>query len=58
MIVVGLVSLLLSTVQHRQSMQALRAEYGKIVPGSVAAIVAGLFSLLGLLALASVLLQW
>ena len=32
MIVVGLVSLLLSTVQHRQSMQALRAEYGKIVP--------------------------
>ena len=39
-------------------MQALRAEYGKIVPGSVAAIVAGLFSILGLLALATVLLKW
>ena len=58
LIAMGLVSLLLATVQHRQSMQALRAEYGKIVPGSVAAIVAGLFSILGLLALASVLLQW
>ncbi len=40
-------------------MQALRAEYGgRIVPGSVAAMVAGLFSILGLLALATVLLQW
>ena len=58
LIAIGLVSLLLSTVQHRQSMQALRADYGKIVPGSVAAIVAGLFSILGLMALATVLLQW
>lgn len=58
LIAIGLVSLLLSTVQHRQSMRALRAEYGRIVPGSVAAIVSGLFSILGLLALATVLLQW
>ncbi len=59
MITIGLVSLLLSTVQHRQHMQALRAEYGsRIVPRSVAAVVAGLFSILGLLALAAVLLQW
>ena len=28
MITIGLVALLLSTVQHRQSMRALRAEYG------------------------------
>ena len=58
LIAVGLVSLLLSTAQHRQSMRALRVEYGRIVPVSVAAIVAGLFSILGLLALTSVLLRW
>jgi uncharacterized membrane protein YidH (DUF202 family) len=58
LIAIGLVSLLLSTVQHRQSMRALRAEYGRIVPASMAAIVAGLFAILGVLALATVLLQW
>ena len=58
MIAIGLVALLLSTAQHRQSMRALRAEYGRIVPWSVAAIVAGLFSILGVLALATVLLRW
>ena len=57
MIAIGLVSLLLSTVQHRQSMRALRAEYGGIVPASVAAIVAGLFTILGLLALVAVWLR-
>ena len=58
LIAIGLVSLLLSTVQHRQSMQALRAEYGRIVPGSVAAKVAALFSILGLVSLTAVLLHW
>ena len=58
MITIGLVALLLSTAQHRQSMRALRTEYGKTLPASVAAIVAGLFSILGLLALATVLLRW
>lgn len=57
MIAIGLVSLLLSTVQHRQSMRALRAEYGGIVPASVAAVVAALFSVLGLLALLAVWLR-
>ena len=33
LIAIGLVSLLLSTVQHRQSMQALRAEYGRSCQG-------------------------
>ncbi len=32
MITIGLVALLLSTAQHRQSMRALRAEYGRTVP--------------------------
>ena len=54
---VGLVALLLSTVQHRRSMRALRAEYGRIVPGSVAAIVAFLFTILGLVALVAVWLR-
>ena len=58
MIAIGLVALLLSTAQHRQSMRALRAEYGRIVPWSVAAIVAGLFSILGVLALTTVMLRW
>ena len=58
MITIGLVALLLSTLQHRQSRRALRTEYGQALPPSVAAIVAGLFSILGLLALATVVLRW
>ncbi len=57
MIAIGLVALLLSTIQHRQSMRALRAEYGALVPVSTSAIVAGLFSILGLLALIAVLFR-
>lgn len=57
MITIGLVSLLLSTFQHRQSMQRLRAEYGDVFPTSTAAVVAGLFSFLGLAALIVVLLH-
>jgi putative membrane protein len=58
MITIGLVALLLSTVQHRQSRRALRTDYGQTLPPSVAAIVAGLFAVLGLLALATVVLRW
>jgi putative membrane protein len=58
MIVIGLAALLLSTVQHRHSMQLMRQEYpGVPVPGSTAAIVAGVFSLLGLIALLAVIFQ-
>jgi putative membrane protein len=57
MIAIGLVALLLSTVQHRQSMRALRAEYGALVPVSTSAIVAVLFSILGLFALIAVLFR-
>jgi len=58
MIGTGLVALLMSTVQHRQSMQRLRAESGAvIVPVSIATVVAALFSILGVLAFLAVLFQ-
>jgi inner membrane protein YidH len=56
MIGIGLVALALSTLEHRQSMQALRAEFGHI-PTSTAAIAAALISLLGILAFAAVVLH-
>jgi len=55
---IGLLSLVLSAVQHRRSLQALRREYGDVVaPASTAGVVAGLFSVLGLLAFVAVLLR-
>jgi putative membrane protein len=56
MIAIGLVALLLSTVEHRQSMKAMRAEFGHI-PYSTAAVVAALISLLGILAFVAVVLR-
>ena len=56
MIVIGLVSLLLATIQHRQSMRLMRTEYGDM-PHSTAAVVAGMFSVPGLFALIVVLLR-
>jgi putative membrane protein len=56
MIATGLVALLLSTLEHRQSMRAMRAEFGH-VPTSTAAIVAALISLLGILAFVAVVLH-
>ena len=56
MIGTGRVALLLSTLEHRRSLQAMRAEFGHI-PGSTAAMVAALISLLGLLAFVAVLMR-
>ena len=53
MITIGLVSLALSTIQHRREMRALRHEFGT-VPYSTAAIVATLVAGMGLIALAVV----
>ena len=59
LIAVGLVALLLSTVQHRQSMQALRAEYRQDRARVRRRDSGGsLFTILGLVALAAVLLHW
>lgn len=56
MIVIGLVSLLLATLEHRRDTNALNAEY----PGgrrSLARVLAALISILGLLALCMVLFR-
>jgi putative membrane protein len=55
---IGLISLFMSTIQHRHSLRALREEYGHVVaPVSTSGVVAGLFAILGLLAFAAVWLR-
>ena len=56
MIVVGIVALVLATIQHRRDMKTLRAHYPE-VPYSLATILAGLMSLLGVLALFAVVFR-
>lgn len=56
MIVFGLVSLLMATLEHRRDLNALRAEYPDI-PRSLARVLAALISILGILALITVLLH-
>lgn len=50
LVCLGLVSLLLATIENRQSMRALRAEYAR-TQRSLAVMLAALISLLGVLAL-------
>ena len=54
MIGIGVLALIVTTIQHRRSMRALRAEFGDVLPPSVAPLVAGLVGMLGLIALVSV----
>jgi|SRR5947208_766916 len=56
MITFGLVSLAAGTVQHITSMRRLRAQY-PAVARSVAALLAGLISILGIVALAAVIFR-
>ncbi len=56
MISIGLAALVLSTIEHRRSMQAMRAEFG-VVPYSTAAIVSTLVSAMGIIALVVVVLR-
>lgn len=57
MIGIGLTALLLATIQHRRDRLGLQAEYGK-VPYSLAAVVASLVGILGVLGFLSVLLRF
>jgi putative membrane protein len=58
MILIGLVALVVATIQHTQSMRALRAEYhGVPVPYSLAAIMAILIGALGIVGLFSVIFR-
>lgn len=56
MITFGLVSLLAGTLQHVMSLRQLRAEY-PATPRSMAALLAGLVSILGLVALIAVIFR-
>jgi putative membrane protein len=56
MIGTGLLALLLSALEHRQSMKTLRATYGP-QPRSVSGVVAGLVSVMGLAAFVAVLFR-
>ena len=56
MILVGLVSLLIATLEHRRDLKALRAQYqGRTPP--MATVLAALVSVLGLVALVAVLFR-
>ena len=52
----GLFTLLLATISHRRTLHAFRVEYGD-VPYSLAAVLAGVLSLLGVLALFAVIFR-
>ena len=53
MIAIGVFALILAAIDHRRSLQALRAEYGP-VPYSIATVVAVVVGALGLIGLAAV----
>jgi putative membrane protein len=57
MIVFGLVCLLMATLEHRRDLNVLRAEYPELPPRSLARVLAALISVLGILALVTVLLR-
>jgi putative membrane protein len=56
MIGIGLTALIFATVEQRQNLGVLRAEYGSL-PRSTAAVVAGLVAILGMFGLLTVLLR-
>jgi putative membrane protein len=56
MISIGIVALVLATVQHRRDMQTLRKHHPE-VPYSLVTILAGLISLLGVAALLAVIFR-
>jgi len=56
MIGIGLLALLFATVQHRRDMVSLRAQYPG-VPYSLAAVLAGLLSILGVVAFVAVVFR-
>ena len=57
MIGIGIGSLVVATIQHRHDLHALRAEYGMLVPRSLATVTAGMIAALGLLLFFAVVLR-
>lgn len=56
MVSIGLLALILATLEHRRNMVSLRADYGP-VPHSIAATIGLLIAALGVVALAGVLFR-
>lgn len=56
MIGIGIIALVLATIQHRRDMQALRKHHPE-VPYSLVTVLAGLISLLGVAALLAVIFR-
>ena len=56
MIIIGLVSLVVATIQHRQSLTVMRAQYHD-VPYSLATVMAALIGLLGIVGLLSIVFR-
>jgi putative membrane protein len=56
LIIIGVVSLVISTVRHRHQLEMLKVEYQN-APASTAGIVAGLISVMGLLAILAVIFR-
>lgn len=57
MISIGIVALMIATIQHRRDMKALRAQHPE-VPQSMATILAALISLLGVISLLAVIFRF
>ena len=57
MIALGVGSLVMATLAHRRDMQSLRAQYGVLVPNSLATVTATLIGGLGVLLLVAVMLR-
>jgi putative membrane protein len=57
MIVIGLVSLVMATLEHRRELQSLREQYSGVAPRSLARILAALISFLGIIALLAVVFR-
>ena len=57
MIALGVGSLLMATLAHRRDMQTLRAQYGVLVPMSLATVTATLIGGLGVLLLVAVMFR-
>ena len=56
MIAIGLTALLLATLQHRRDMVRLRAQY-PFIPYSLATVLAGLISILGIISFAAIIFR-
>jgi putative membrane protein len=56
LIIIGVVSLVMATVQHRRQLRLLKMEH-ETMPASSAGLVAGLISVMGLLAILAVIFR-